>query len=227
MMSETRCVSNILHERGSAIWERATRHPMVQQIGDGSLPHEKFRYYFSQNILYLEDYCRALGLTAGKAPDADALQVISTFLARVASQEISANHRFFEKLGGDPTTIDPMWSMAPTTYGYTRHLLHVASQGDCAAGLTAILPCQWSYGELAKPLSINLPADPIYAEWIGVFGNEEYDSLVAATTGLLDRLVDPDDEARLGQLAWIFEVSTRYEVMFWDMAFAGAVEQLA
>jgi thiaminase/transcriptional activator TenA len=202
-------------------WAKATGHPMVRQIGDGTLPHESFRFYFSQNILYLEDYCRALALTAGKAPDAEALQIISTFLERVASEEIAANHRFFQRLGGDPGGLDRMWSMAPTTYGYTRHLLYVASQGDCAAGLTAVLPCQWSYGELAKPLVGHLPDDPIYAEWIGVFGNEEYDELVQATTGLLDRLVDPDDASRLEQLFWIFEVSTRYEVMFWDMALAG------
>lgn len=214
-------VSKHLQEKGQPIWERATHHPMVREIGEGTLPHEKFRYYFSQNILYLQDYARALGLIIGKAPDREAIDVLSRFLRRISGDEIPANQRFFERLGGDITTIDEMSSMASTTYGYTRHLLHVASQGDCAAGLTAVLPCQWSYGELAKPLVKQLPQDPIYAEWIGIFGKDEYDDLVAESTGLLDRLVDPAADKQVKQLSWIFDTSTHYEVMFWDMAYKG------
>jgi thiaminase/transcriptional activator TenA len=212
-------VSRSLQEKGQPIWQRATDHPMVREIGEGSLPHAKFRFYFSQNILYLEDYARALGLIIGKAPDREAIDILSRFLERISGEEIPANYRFFEQLGGDVSTIDALSTMAPTTYAYTRHLLYVASQGDCAAGLTAILPCQWSYGELAKPLVKQLPQDPIYAEWIGIFGKEGYDDLVAETTGLLDRLADPTDEAQVRQLSWIFDTSTRYEVMFWDMAY--------
>jgi thiaminase/transcriptional activator TenA len=63
------------------------------------------------------------------------------------------------------------------------------------------------------------PADPIYADWIGMFGNDDYDALVAETTALLDRLVDPSDEARMRRLSAIFERSTRYEREFWDMAY--------
>jgi thiaminase (transcriptional activator TenA) len=214
-------VSERMHEQGRPIWERATNHPMVREIGEGSLPHETFRYYFSQNILYLEDYARALGLIIGKAPDREAIDVLSRFLGRISAEEIPANLRFFERLGGDLSTVDATSSMAPTTYGYTRHLLYVAAQGDCAAGLTAVLPCQWSYGELAKPLVRHLPADPIYAEWIGLFGEDGYDDLVAESTGLLDRLVDPTDEEQFRQLSWIFDTSTRHEVMFWDMAYEG------
>ena len=78
--------------------------------------------------------------------------------------------------------------MLPVTYSYTRHLLSVCALEDCAAGLTAVLPCQWSYGELASPLMAALPADQIYADWIATFGNAGYGDLVRETTGLLDRL---------------------------------------
>ncbi len=223
IMLETRArrVSLFLHEKGKAVWSTATRHPMVREIGDGSLPHEKFRWYFDQNILYLQDYARAIALIIGKAPDRDALTTLSKFLARIVEIEIPENLRFLEWLGGDPSGLDPVDGMHQVTYGYTRHLLHVAAQGDCAQGLTAVLPCQWSYGELAKPLARALPSDPIYADWIRMFGNTEYDGLVAETTGLLDRLADPDDGPRMRVLSWIFDTSMDYEVRFWDMAYGG------
>lgn len=193
---------------------------MVREIGTGTLPHEKFRRYFEQNILYLEDYARAIALIIGEAPDQSALSILTRFLSQIVEHEIPANTRFLERLGGNPDDIDAIDTMGTVTYRYTRHLLQVTAQGGCADGLTAVLPCQWSYGELAKPLTEAIPGDPIYADWIRMFSDEDYNTLVGATTGLLDRLVDSNDVARMRKLSWIFEISTRFEVEFWDMAYA-------
>jgi thiaminase/transcriptional activator TenA len=212
-------VASILHVQGADAWEAAVRHPMVIGIADGSLPHETFRRYFTQNVLYLEEYARAIGIIVGKAPDRDAVTTLTRFLARIVENEIPSNLSFLKRLGGDPDTVAGRGAMLPVTYGYTRHLLSVCALGDCADGLTAVLPCQWSYGELARPLAAHPPADPIYADWIGMFGSDEYDGLVAQTTALLDRLVDPSDERRMTLLSRIFERSTRYEAEFWDMAY--------
>ena len=217
-------ISRLLHQRGMAAWAAATNHPMVREIGAGTLPHEKFRRYFEQNILYLEDYARAISLIIGKAPDHSALLSLTRFLSQIVENEIPANVRFLERLGGNPHEIDSIDTMGQVTYGYTRHLLHVTHQGDCSDGLTAVLPCQWSYWELAKPFAEALPDDPIYADWIRMFGDEEYNTLVRETTGLLDRLVDPNDTMRMRTLSWIFEISIRFEVEFWDMAY-GATRQ--
>jgi thiaminase (transcriptional activator TenA) len=215
----SRRVSLVLRDLGEPTWLAATNHPMVREIGAGTLPHGKFRHYFEQNILYLQAYASAIGLILGKASDRDGLTTLSRFLGQIVENEIPANERFLAKLGGDPETAEGVDAMEATTYAYTRHLLFVAAQGDCAEGLTAVLPCQWSYGELAAPLATHLPDDPIYAEWIGMFGNTEYDGLVNATTALLDRVADPADGDRMRTLSSIFDRSTQYEVQFWDMAY--------
>ena len=222
-MLETRSrhVSGMLHEAGASAWARATRHPMVRAIADGSLPHATFRGYFEQNVLYLEDYARAIALILSKAPDRDAITILARFLGQIVEREIPANLSFLERLGGDPAALGGAQSLRPAVYDYTRHLLAVSAQGDVAEGLTAVLPCQWSYGELARPLMASTPEDPIYADWIRMFGNDEYGALVDETTALLDRLADPDDEARLASLFAIFDRSTQYEVAFWDMAYGG------
>lgn len=212
-------VSRDLHERGKPAWAAATSHPMVRQIGAGSLPQEIFRRYFEQNILYLEDYARSIGLIIGKAPDRDAVDVLSRFLRQIVGIEIPSNIDFLRRVGGSADALRSASAMLPVTYGYTRHLLYAAAQGSCADGLTAVLPCQWSYGELAAPLMTALPAEPVYADWVSMFGSASYAALVAETTGLLDRLADRDDAAVMTRLAWIFDTSTRYEVQFWDMAY--------
>jgi thiaminase (transcriptional activator TenA) len=217
----TRGVSQQLRDLGIATWRAATEHPMVREIGSGTLPRERFRWYFEQNVLYLEDYARALGLILGKAPDGDALDVVSRFAAQIAHTELPANRRFLQRLGGDVASIDPLETMHPVAHAYTRHLLQVAGQGTCAEGLTAVLPCQWSYGELAVHLAAHVPDDPVYADWIAMFANDAYDQLVTESTGLLDRLAASADGAQLRRLEWIFAASVRYEVEFWDMAYAG------
>lgn len=221
MAARTRVgVAAMLHDRGAEAWAAAVEHPMVRRIADGSLPHETFRRYFVQNVLYLEEYARAIGIVVAKAPDRDSLTTLTRFVDQIVETEIPSNLAFLERLGGDHRTVAGLGVMLPANYAYTRHLLSVCSLGDCAEGLTAVLPCQWSYGELARPLTSHPPADPIYADWIGLFGNDGYDALVVQTTALLDRLVDPSDERRMAALAQIFERSTAYEAGFWDMAYA-------
>jgi thiaminase (transcriptional activator TenA) len=225
-MSETQSarVSVFLRERGASAWAAATSHPMVSEIAAGSLPHGTFRRYFQQNVLYLGDYARAIGLITGKAPDLAAADVLSRFLRQIVGTEIPANLAFLERLGGSPAGAGAEGGagMLPATYAYTRHLLYTCAQGTCAEGLAAVLPCQWSYGELAAPLMASLPADPVYADWIALFGGGAYDALVAETTGLLDRLTDSGDGIVMQRLSLIFDTSTRYEVQFWDMAYGAA-----
>jgi thiaminase (transcriptional activator TenA) len=212
-------VSRVLHDAGASAWGAAIAHPMVREIGAGTLPHPVFRGYFDQNVLYLRAYARAIGLIAAKAPDRDAIATLGAFLGQIVRTEIPANVRFLERLGGDASGTA---AMHETTYAYTSHLLAVCAQGTPAEGLAAVLPCQWSYGEIARPLLEAPPADPIYADWIAMFGNDEYDALVRATMGLLDRLADPQDADVMASLSAIFERSTSYEARFWDMAYATA-----
>jgi thiaminase/transcriptional activator TenA len=219
-MNTVTLASAVLRERGAASWAAAVSHPMVAEIGAGSLPHETFRYYFGQNVLYLEDYARAIALIIGRAPDLAAVTVLSRFLGQIVDTELPANYAFLARLGG-PADPGPGAGMTPATYAYTRHLLDTAGRHDLPAGLAAVLPCQWSYGELATRLVRSLPADPVYADWIGMFAGDGYDELVQASTGLLDQHADVADEALMTSLAAVFDRSTRYELAFWDMAFAG------
>jgi thiaminase (transcriptional activator TenA) len=215
-------ISARLRERGAESWAKATGHPMVREIGAGALPHRTFRRYFEQNILYLQAYVKSIALILSKAPDLAAADVLSRFLAQIVRTEIPANLDFLRRLGGSADCAEDAAAMLPVTYSYTRHLLSICALEDCAAGLTAVLPCQWSYGELAGSFMAALPADQIYADWITMFGNAEYDDLVRETTGLLDRMCAADGAPDINHLAAIFDRSTRYELQFWDMAYFGA-----
>jgi thiaminase/transcriptional activator TenA len=202
---------------------------MVAEIGAGTLPHETFRFYFEQNLGYLHEYAHAIALTvAGTGPVGPdpagryatgtgarrAASTLTRFLGQIIDVEIPANESFLTRLGGSPDRLDPL---LPTAYAYTRHLLDVCRQGNLAVALAALLPCQWSYGEIGQRLVQAPPADPIYADWIALFAGDGYEDLVTASTDLLDRC----STAATGPLtAAAFDRSTRYEIAFWQMAYS-------
>jgi thiaminase/transcriptional activator TenA len=205
--------SQRLKARGADCWAAAVAHPMVAEIGAGSLPHASFRFYFEQNLGYLCEYARAIAFAATATTDRRAQSTLARFLGQIADVEIPANEAFLERLGGSPAR--PV-TMLPTTYAYTRHLLDATSRGSLAVALAALLPCQWSYGEIGRRLARSLPADPVYRDWIALFAGDGYDELVGASTDLLDASCTRRDRMATSDA---FDRSTRYEVAFWQMAY--------
>ena len=203
-----------LKERGAASWAAAVAHPMVAEIGAGTLRHEVFRFYFEQNLGYLHEYARAIALTAAGNCDRAALSTLTRFLGQIVDVEIPANESFLTRLGGSSLRPVPL---RPTAYAYTRHLLDVCRRGDLAVALAALLPCQWSYGEIGQRLVQAPPADPIYADWIALFAGDGYDDLVTESTVLLDRSASA---ASAAATADAFDRSTQYEIAFWQMAYS-------
>jgi thiaminase/transcriptional activator TenA len=218
-------VAALLYERGRPVWEAAYAHPMIGEIGSGILAHETFRFYFEQNIMYLEEYAHSIAFIAAKAPDTVAIAVLNRFLTQIVENEIPANHRFLARLGGAPP-VGPLSEMTLVNYSYTRHLLYTTSQFSPAAGLAAILPCQWSYGEIATRLAERVPDDQIYADWISLFANPAYDALVDDSVALLDRLAI-EEKVGVGELAPFFDWSSRYELAFWQMAYSRGRDDIA
>jgi thiaminase (transcriptional activator TenA) len=213
--------SQRLKDRGAASWAAAVAHPMVAEIGAGTLPHATFRFYFEQNLGYLHEYARAIALTLAGAPDRAALSTLTRFLGQIVDVEIPANESFLTRLGGSASEPGPL---LPTAYAYTRHLLDVCRRGNLAVALAALLPCQWSYGEIGQRLVQAPPSDPVYADWIALFAGDGYDDLVTASTGLLDRYCAVADQAATADA---FDRSTRYEIGFWQMAYTrGASDAL-
>ena len=219
-MGTVTSASALLRERGAASWAAAVSHPMVAEIGAGSLPHETFRYYFEQNVLYLEDYARAIALIIGRAPDLAAVTVLTRFLGQIVDTELPANYAFLARLGAP----GPGRARRRDGPGHLRLYPAPAGHGrprmTCRPGSPRCSPASGATASSPTGLAVSLPADPVYADWIGMFAGDGYDELVQASTSLLDQHADVADEALMTSLAAVFDRSTRYELAFWDMAYS-------
>jgi len=103
-------------------------------------------------------------------------------------------------------------------------MLHVGQSGTLAELVAALLPCMWSYWEIGKELSEKPGAEnEFYREWIEMYSSEEFGELATWCINLFDSLTEDKSEAELEKLEEIFLNTTRFEYMFWDMAYKEAM----
>lgn len=110
--------------------------------------------------------------------------------------------------------VDP----SPTNTAYMNFLLTTCVFGSPLEGLVSILPCFWSYAEIALEHQDRLKDNhvEIYVEWAKVYTTDEYLNLVEELKAFTD---DMASEINYERLEKIFLMASRYEYMFWDMAY--------
>jgi thiaminase (transcriptional activator TenA) len=209
---------NLLRQAAQPIWEAILAHPFLQELGAGTLPHDRFLYFIRQDYLYLFEFARVLCLGGSKTEDLDTLEMFAKHAANTVAVERAMHTSFLQRLGlrGDDL-LDA--ERTPTTQAYTRHLLAVAREGTLGEIVAAVLPCYWIYQEVGRHLATCQPADPIYRDWIKAYGSETFADLVQQQLNLVDCLgvVAPNHERR--RMTAHFIQSSRYEYLFWDDAY--------
>ncbi len=204
-------LTEAMWERIRPIYAKTLEHPFLTGLVEGDLPRSRFEYYLAQDAQYLGAFSRALSLLAAKAPREE----WSTILSRHAVEALEVERQLHESLLGGAGR---RAKMAPTTRAYTNHLIASVSQRPFAEGLAAMLPCYWIYWEVGKELKKRGSKNADYQRWIDQYGGEEYGATVRQVLEMMDaegRTLS--GAAREGAIE-LFEISARYEYMFWDMA---------
>ena len=207
-----------LRRLADPIWRAQHEHPFVRGIGDGSLDLERFRHWVRQDYRFLVEYCRLFGLAAARAPDLETLVRFADLLQTTARTEMDLHRAYAAELGMAPASLEGE-PMAPTTRAYTDFLVRVAATGDFAELAAALLPCMWSFAEIGETLAARgLPAEPRYAKWVRMYADPEFAALADWCRELVDRLAAAADSATRGRMEESFLTASRYEYLFWEMA---------
>ncbi|AJI20482.1 thiaminase II [Priestia megaterium] len=215
--------SERLYEKLQPIWRQNHNHPFVQGMGDGTLEKEKFRFYMIQDYLYLIDYAKLFAIGAMKATDLQTMGEFAALLDSTLNEEMSLHREYAKKIEISEKELEKA-QPSPTTLAYTHYMLHVGQSGTLAELVAALLPCMWSYWEIGKELSEKPGANnEFYREWIEMYSSEEFGELATWCINLFDSLTEDKSEAELEKLEEIFLNTTRFEYMFWDMAYNEAM----
>ena len=208
-----------LLDRAKPIREKVFGHPFVRGIGDGTLPVETFGFYMCQDYVFLIDYCRVLALAVAKGQDLATMDRFANLLHATLGVEMELHRGYAAEFGISREELERTEPGA-ATHAYTRHLLGVAWSGTVAEIAASLLPCQWGYWELGQQLAAEGKATEAnrYRRWIEAYSSPEFGDLALWLRGLVDAHAEgarPDHLARMEQE---FLASSRYELMFWEMA---------
>ncbi|MFB2583247.1 thiaminase II [Herbiconiux sp. P15] len=212
-----------LRESVGTLWPALIEHPFPRGLADGTLPLERFRFYVTQNLLYLPDYARMLAVGASRSQSGVVLEEYTDALVNIVKVELPQNERMLADVlalaGAGP---ESELVRAPATVAYTSWLLSVASAGDANDIAAALLPCAWSYGEIARGHLTTAVPHPVYRGWIEFFASDAYDAVVTTLRASFDRELEAMPEAARRRAADIFITGCRLERQFWDQGFSGA-----
>lgn len=196
---------------GGETWHQILDLPFVRALGDGTLDEDLFAFYLDQDALYLRDYSRALATLSARADTAEA----QVHWAAGAHEAIAAESQLHEgwlanraRLGGP----------SPITMGYTNFLRASAAGDDYVVGAAAILPCYWLYEEVGAVLSSQNHADHPYAEWLSMYGGEEFAADVARSLAEVERAFEAASPAQRVRAARAYLSACVYEHEFFDQA---------
>lgn len=212
--------SQILYAHGREIWESSHRHPFLTELRDGTLPVERFAYYMKQDYVYLMDYAKVFAYGSIKAKDLETMGMFARLLDSTLNTEMELHRQYAARLGITSRDLEET-KPAPTTLAYSNYLLDAAATGSLAELAAALLPCMWSYHEIGVSISKHPGAldHPLYREWIETYASQEFGDLAVWCAHLVDRLAEDLPEREQKVLLERFLTASRFEYLFWDMAY--------
>ncbi|MDF1508512.1 thiaminase II [Robertmurraya sp. DFI.2.37] len=201
------------------IWEKSHRHPFVQQLGEGTLPREKFAHYMKQDYVYLIDYAKLFAAAVTKARDLETMEHFSKILHETLHFEMELHRQYAAEFGISRKELEAT-KPTPINLAYTRYMLNVAQNGTLAEVVSCLLPCAWDYWEIGKLLrkqyGERISSNP-YAKWIDTYDSETFGEGAKSLIKLMDELAEGLPERELALLEEHFQITSKYEYLFWDM----------
>lgn len=209
--------SEKLRKDADAVWKKLVEHPFVVELYKGDLPLEKFKYYILQDYHYLIAAIKNFSIIASKAPSVKTMREVIDILYLEAKSEFDGYEELLKGLGytiKDAAKIDPI----PVNVSYSSYLLSTSLLQSYGEAMAAVLPCFWSYAEIANHHLKKLNANKVqlYKDWGKVYITDEYQSMVEKIKSLVDEAGEISPYERMKK---VFIASSNYELMFWEAVY--------
>jgi thiaminase (transcriptional activator TenA) len=209
-----------LKAKASTEWRAYTEHPFTNGLADGTLAENAFRYYLTQDYLFLIEFARAYALSVYKAPRLQDMRDAASGLSAILDVEMNLHIKLCAGWGLSARDLEEA-PAAPEMLAYTRYVLDAGMRGDLLALKVALAPCVIGYAEIATRLAAlpgALAGSNPYRVWIEEYAGAPYQAVAAGARAQLDRLaaryITPTREV---ELCAIFKEATCLEIEFWQM----------
>ncbi len=213
--------SEVLFKEVEHIWMDYLSHPFIKELGEGTLPKEKFRDYLIEDYLYLKEYVKVFGIGLVKSKTMDKIKFHYKAIQGILEDENAVHINYLKNFNIDIRKLDQTKSSIENS-NYTNYMINIAKEGDLKAIAVAIMPCTWSYFYIAQYLKEKYNSklsNNYYREWIESYNSQEYQQLVYDWKNYINNICCDLSENESKNLIDIFKEASLYEKGFWDMAY--------
>lgn len=210
-------ISERLKNDATHIWKKIYQHPFVTELYDGTLPEKKFRFYVLHDYNYLTASIRNFSLLSAKTENDMNMRELLEIAKLEATGEFKGYKEFLKKMG---ISIEKAVNTEKTfiEISYESFLFSTSLIKSFAEGITAVLPCYWSYSEIAKTHRNKLKnnRNKLYQEWASFYLEKDYLKLVKKIKDIVDKI---GANSPYEKLTKVFKTSSKYEYLFWDSVY--------
>ncbi len=197
------------------IYAAITTMPFIQELANGALDLNKFRFYMKQDALYLEHFGKTLASIGAKTDSInDALEYIK-FAENAIVVERALHETYFKDFGViDKGTIEPV------CHHYIHFLKSTVAFDAVEVAMAATLPCFWIYKQVGDYIykshqALNNP----YQEWINTYTGEEFALAVQKAITICDKAAQNSTKTTRQKMTEAFITASHMEYAFWDAAY--------
>ena len=202
------------------IWEEHYKHPFIQDISQGKLAKERFRYYMVQDHKYLMEYAKVFTMGMVKSTNEADMRLYAAFIQDTINTENAVHQHFLKEFGVTQELIDET-PMCLNNESYTNYMMSIALKGGPAEIAVAVLACFWSYkcmGDYFKTVPGAFD-HPFYGHWCRTYVSDLFVNGNQTVLDMVDRLSEGYSEEQIKNLETILINCSKYEHQFWDMAY--------
>ena len=196
------------------VYNRIVEHPFNQEMKNGTLSVEKFKFYIYQDSLYLADFARALALTGTKSGTSQELLDFLQFAQNAILVERALHISYFNEY-----EIDFKSGKAPGCFAYTNYLLATSAFESYEVAVAALLPCFWIYRKVGDYIYESQTKPNPYQNWIDAYAGEEFALSVEKALRICDQLAETASETTRQKMKEAYLMASKLEYVFWDSAY--------
>ncbi|MGL6106237.1 thiaminase II [Romboutsia sp.] len=216
-----------LFEENKELWEQYLVHPFITEIGEGTLPKEKFLNYLIQDYLYLKEFVRVFAMGVVKAKSIEEMKLFSSAIGGSIEDEAATHIKYMEQLGVSIEDAEKCY-LKINNRSYVSYMQSISLTGSLKEIVMATLPCTWSYYFIGEYLLENYRDNLLenyYGDWIKSYSGHEFKDVVEKWIDYTNELCSNLTQDEKVSLNTIFNQASIYEMDFWEMAYEDLLEK--
>lgn len=201
-----------LLDQSKQIWSAILTHPFLEKTAEGTIPDNTFKIWMQQDYIFVREAIPFMAVLLAKGP----IPLRSNFIQFMVGleQELELFRKNAKKQGIKLGDFQP----SPTCHAYIQFLMNTAYNQSFEEGFTVLYAAEKVYLDSWMTVKTQLKGSSPWQSFIDNWTSEAFQQYVDWLATTFDELVAGQPESKLKTYTDLFNMTARYEYLFWDMA---------